>query len=168
MLPKLLALSALALVPSIGHAMAPPRGGGVFGIGVGGGLGVSGLSGKYWLGEKYALQGVVGAWGYGHHYYGGHDYDYGTNLGVSLDYLWEMPDITASGPLVLGWNVGLGGTIGIYDPPFIGASGVLGLELDFQPVPIDVVLEYRPGISIVPGIGLDLVNFTGHVRFYVI
>jgi hypothetical protein len=154
MIPLLFA----ALVSEPAFAL-PPRGGAKFGVGVGGGLGVSGLSGKFWLKDKNALQLVVGAWGVGRS-------GYGYGLGVGLDYLWEMPAITRADPVLLAWNLGLGGTVGAYDPGWIGVSGVAGLEFDFQPVPIDVTLEYRPGIAIVPAVGVDLVNFTGHVRIH--
>jgi hypothetical protein len=60
----------------------------------------------------------------------------------------------------------VGATLGVSNPTWLGASGVAGLEFDFQPVPIDLTLEYRPGVSILPGVGADLVNFSGHVRYH--
>lgn len=151
----LLALS-LASRPA---AALPPRGGAKFGVGVGGGLGVSGLSGKLWLDEGHALQGVVGAWGVGRD-------GVGYGLGVSIDYLWEMPVLAQPEPVVIAWNLGLGGSVGANSPAWLGVSGVAGLEFNFQPVPIDLTLEYRPGFGILPGFGPDLVNFTGHARVH--
>jgi len=42
-----------------------------------------------------------------------------------------------------------------------------GLQLNINAIPIDIVLEFRPGFFVVNGyFGLDLVNFTGHIRYY--
>jgi hypothetical protein len=146
------------LLASPAHAVAP-RNGATFGIGLGAGFGVSGISGKYWLGEKNAFQGVIGGWGFGRT-------GSSLGLGLGLDYLWEMPTITQAGPMLLGWNLGVGGTLGIATPLSAGVSGVAGLEFNFQPVPIDVTIEYRPGLFLAPVIGADLVNFSGHVRYH--
>ncbi len=140
------ALSASAPVQAASPA-------GPFGIGVGGGLGVSGLSGKYYMGST-ALQGMVGTYA-------------GDGLGVGVDYLLEMPNLTSSEPVDIAWNIGAGGSVGtISDTSFVAVSGVAGLEFNFNPVPIDLVLEYRPGVALVPGFAMDLVNFSGHLRFY--
>lgn len=160
----LLALAAL-LSSSPALALDPPRGGATFGLGVGGGTGISGLSGKYWLGEHNAFQGIVGTYGSGRYKdYAGNTYY--TGLGIGLDYLYEMPSLVETEPVIIGWNLGFGASVGLADNTFVGAAGVLGLEADFQPVPIDLVLEYRPGLLLYPGVGADLWNFTGQLRFY--
>ena len=146
----------LLLCPSL--AMAAPDGG-PFGLGLGGGLGVSGLSGKLWLGDSAAFQGVVGVWGLTD-----------DHLGAGLDALLEMPAIAETEPVEVAWNLGVGGTLGVGGsssiPLLVGVSGVAGLEFNFQPIPLDLVLEYRPGLIVVPGVDLDLVNFSGHIRYY--
>jgi len=48
----------------------------------------------------------------------------------------------------------------------VAASGVVGLEFRIIPVPIDVVLEFRPGFLIVPDFDFDPVDFTAHIRYY--
>lgn len=154
-------LLLLAAVFSPPAEAAPPRGGAKVGIGVGGGLGVSGLSGKFWLGDGNAVQVIVGAWGVGR----GHGDD-GYGLGVGADYLWEMPELTRVEPVIIAWNLGAGATVGATSPEWFGVSGVAGLEFNFQPAPIDVTLEYRPGFEILPGPGIDLINFSGHVRVH--
>jgi len=143
-----------ALLPSLAWAQPPA---GPLGIGLGGGLGVSGLSAKYHTGGS-AFQAMLGAQGLGS--------DGGGGLAVGLDYLLEQPDLAAGSVLNVGWNYGLGGTVGIGDSIGVGASGVVGLELNFQPVPIDLVIEYRPGVVVVPDFGLNLINFSSHIRFY--
>lgn len=154
----------MILIPLLSFLVAPaeaaaPGNGAKFGIGLGAGFGVSGISGKYWISEKNAFQGVIGGWGFARS-------GSSIGLGVGLDYLWEMPTITQAGPMLLGWNLGFGGTVGLAAPLAAGVSGVAGLEFNFQPVPIDITIEYRPGISFLPGVGADLVNFSGHVRYH--
>lgn len=143
------------LAPAVGLAEGPVRETGNFGLGLGGGLGPVGISAKYFMSDKHALQGMAGT------------YARGGGLGLGADYLFEGPAIVTGEVAELGWNVGagpqlylFGGTLGL------AATGVAGLEVNFQPVPIDIVLEYRPGVYIIPGVAADLVNFSGHVRYY--
>lgn len=140
---------------SLAHATTPERGGPV-GVGLGGGFGVSGLSVKM-AGQGSALQLMVGPYGLGRG---------GDGLGVGLDFLLEQPTFATADVLDLAWNLGLGGSLGVGgDDVLIGVSGVAGLEFNLRPIPIDVVLEYRPGLRLSPA-GLDLVNFSGHIRYY--
>lgn len=151
-------IAALLLCSFPAQAGAPVRSSGNLGLGLGGGYWLNGLSAKYYMGGN-ALQGVVGGYGLGHDGYGG--------LGFTGDYLWEMPALTNNEAFELGWNAGLGVSVGLGDNWFAaGAHGTLGLEFNINPVPIDVVLEYKPGITVVPGIGADLWNFGGHIRVY--
>jgi hypothetical protein len=150
-------ITVLTLFSSSARAEDPS--GGNFGLGIGGGMISTGISGKYYQGPV-AFQGVVGWWGLGRE---------GTDaLGLNLDFLKEQPSFAGGGPLQLGWNYGLGGGAVIVDGGGLGlgASGIAGLEFLIQPVPLDIVLEYRPGLWIVPDVNLDLVNFSGHIRYY--
>ncbi len=149
---------ALTLTLAATQASAEVRSSGNFGIGLGGGTGASGVSMKYFMADAHAVQGVVGVWGLGR--------DYGTVIGLSLDYLWEGPSLARGSVIDLGWAIGLGGFGGFGDAFWLGASGVLGLEFNFVPVPIDIVLEYRPGLLILNDLKADLINFGGHIRYY--
>jgi hypothetical protein len=176
---KLLLIATLGstLLATPAFAASPSKGN--FGIGVGGGTGTTGISMKYYLSDASALQGVVGVWGVGRYEHDG--------LGLSADYLFEMPAFATSEVVDVGWNVGPGLWLAAnsygynsyaHDPYWhdsdwhesdrllVGASGVLGLEFLIQPIPLDIVLEYRPSVMVVPGLGFDLVSFDGHVRFY--
>ena len=160
----LLAFICCFLIWSPGEAKADNiRTGGKFGIGIGGGTGVSGVSMKYWLDSSQALQGVVGIWGLGR----GHG---GSVLGLNGDYLWEGPSLFKNGVIDIGWNLGLGPFLGVglgeADAFWLGVNGVLGIEFNFVPVPIDITLEYRPGLSIFPDVDADLINFGGHIRYF--
>ena len=127
---------------------------GSFGIGVGSTTHTSGLSLKQVAGPT-ALQATVGCWR-------GCD-----GLGGSLDLLVNMPSFAAGEPLALAWNFGGGAALGL-DSDGLGAmaSFILGLELNFRVVPVDLVLEWRPGLQVAPDVDLKLTGFGGHLRFY--
>lgn len=166
MIRTLMSATLLLLLSAPALAGAPVRSGGNFGLGLGGGYWLNGLSLKYFAGDNTSLQGVVGAYGWGHD---GNDYYYysGSGIGLSGDFLWEMPALTDNEAFELGWSAGLGPSVGIDDDWFaLGLHGTLGLEFNFNPVPIDLVLEYKPGIYVVPGVGADFWNFAGHIRIY--
>ena len=148
-------------MPGVAVAGGPPGGGGPAGLGLGGGLGMSGISGKLYLGDGTALQGVVGNYGYW-------DGDVHVNggLGVGVDLLLEQPTFAGGELLDVGWCYGVGGAVGVGGGVTIGASGVVGLELLFNPLPIDFVIEWRPGVTIGNGLDLSLFGSSGHVRYY--
>ena len=47
-----------------------------------------------------------------------------------------------------------------------GRNGVLGLEFNFIPVPIDLVIEYKPSLLLIDHIDFSAYSFCGHVRIY--
>ena len=162
--PSLLALILLLASPLASAAKPATRiqGPGHWGVGLGGGTATAGLSGKYFLSDHTALQGILGGAGYGHHS------DFGdTALGLGVDWLFEGPPIF-SDDLVLdvGWELGFGGWTWVGDPFWIGANGVAGIQFEFVPVPIDVVFEYRPALRFYDDFGVDFGDFGGHVRVY--
>lgn len=165
------ALSLTLLVLTAAPASAKPvRTAGNFGLGLGSGTMANGLSAKYFAATSHALQFNLGVFGGGGidnrwHRFGG--------LGLSADYLFEMPTLVKAGrAFELAWNIGAGVGVGLDDHDggddvvAFAASFVLGLEFNLIPVPIDIVLEYRPGLLIVPDVDFDAVDFTAHIRFY--
>ncbi len=159
----LLGAAGLGLIGS-NPALAGSPTGKTFGIGIGGGLAVTGLSGKYMLREDLALQGVVGVLDVGR------DDD---SIGFSIDFLKEMPDLFSEDGVALAWNAGVGGLLGIYEDDFgndagvkAGVSGIIGLEFVIDPIPLDLVLEYRPSIILVPRTDIEFIDFSAHIRFW--
>lgn len=145
---------ALCAVSATAHAGAPIRQGGNFGLGVGSGTSAYGLSLKYYMSGRQAIQATAGI-------------GWGGYLGVGGDYLFEMPEFFSSSVVNLGWNLGPGVGVGLgNDGLYTGASFVGGFEFNFNPVPIDLVLEWRPTLDILPGLDVDLIDFSGHLRFY--
>ncbi len=143
-----------------------------FGVGLGYGTGITGVSLKTQLGDARAFQAVIGCWGgYRNECYG---------IGGSADLLFNMPIITDEGSVALAWNVGGGGSIGFRDDGWarhphrdrrghsmwLAGQFVAGLEFLFPSVPLDLVIEWRPHLYIVPSIWLHFENFGFHVRYY--
>ena len=129
---------------------------GSFGIGVGSSTTAYGLSAKLYLDPSFAIQGVVGL--------------RNDSIGLSIDALYEMPALFRNNALELAWNVGFGPGVYITDDTLGAAVAfVAGLEFNFlfiPSLPFDLVLEYRPSLRVLPGVDLDLVDFTGHIRVY--
>jgi hypothetical protein len=87
----------------------------------------------------------------------------------SLDYLFEMPALARTQYFNVDWSFGLGGGVGV--PTVDGrvgaaASGIAGLEFNFTTVPLDLTIEFRPTVGLVPDPGLHLVDFTAHLRVW--
>jgi hypothetical protein len=158
LVPALLGPIAPAL-PSLANAGASHRRSGTVGVGLGGGTTGAGLSAKVFLSDASAVQAVAGPWGgWGN---GG--------LGLSADYLYEMPTIVEGDVAELAWNVGAGAGVGIYSQSAtlgVAVAGVAGLEVAFKPAPLDLVIEYRPTLSVIPDVGLSLIGATAHLRYF--
>lgn len=165
-------LGALAVALMAPPALAAPdkiRTPGKFGIGLGAGTLANGLSAKYWVATDHALQFNLGIYGGG----GFSDrFKRFRGFAVSADYLFEMPDIVTAGEaFVLGWNLGAGVGVGVRgydndDRAYVAGAFIAGLEFRFIPIPLDIVIEYRPALLIVPDVALKAVDFTAHIRVY--
>ena len=161
-----LALRVAVLVVGIAFASVPgtaaaagPNEAGSFGIGLGSGTWTSGLSARYNLTKGTAIQGNLGSYG---------RYDVSTvGFALSADYLAYRDTLKKTGPVTIGYNLGVGVGLGAFsNVTWIRAAGVAGLEFNFNKFPLDIVLEFRPNISVVPNVGLSLVHLTGQVRYY--
>lgn len=153
-------VSLVALVTTLAwaapaHADKP----GTFGIGLGAGTVSNGLSGKYYMGS-FALQANLGLFGAGADRFGNNGFAF------SVDGLLEQNALFKNGVVSIDWNLGLGAGLGASDNAFVlAAAGVLGLEFNFIPVPIDFVVEYRPTL-VITELDLNVIDFTGHLRYY--
>lgn len=150
------ALLLVTLASSPALAQSRGHGPGTFGLGIGSGTMTRlGLSGKYFMGSR-AIQGDIGCGGWSC-----------SGVGASLDYLFEMPPLASGRALNLAWNAGLGPGVALRDDAFaLAAAGVLGLELNFKAIPIDLVGEWRPTLRLVPDTHFDPVEFSGQLRLY--
>lgn len=138
-----------------------------FGIGVGGGSIVSGLTLKGYFSEDLAGQLFIGGAGaYGYPGYG---------FGLDGDIVAEFPITEAEGVGELFFGLGGGG--GLYFNTFYGAGSVnLVAELGwhFTEIPIELVIDYRPTVvfgsyndDVFTGLGPFVPwGFSGAFRFY--
>jgi len=173
-----LALASTLLLGGSGAAHAAPgpfREAHRFGLGLGAGTSTAGLSAKYFLSDRLALQGVIGAGYDAHHdYYAGAGGGWDSGAALSADLLFEMPAFFEDPDVNLAWAIGPGMGIWVGNHSFaLAASGALGFEVNITAVPLDIVIEYRPRLLIVPpasyagdGLAFDFVNFSGHIRYY--
>ena len=151
--------AAVLLLAASSPAEAGIRQAGGTGVGLGSGTFANGLSLKHFLTDMTAVQVNAGTWGTYRHFGGG--------LAGCLDFLLEMPPLHKGQGFHVGWSLGAGGGFGLVaDELVAAAAGVAGVEMNVTAIPIDVVLEYRPGLGIIPVVGFEVINFTGHVRYY--
>lgn len=128
---------------------------GSLGVGIGTSTIAAGLSVKRPAGPT-ALQLTAGCWR-----------DGCSGVAGSVDMLMPRAPLVGGQAAVLAWNFGFGGAIGVADDTFAAAgSFVLGLELIFRDLPFDVVGEWRPTVSVLPGTDFKAAHFGGHIRFY--
>jgi len=117
---------------------------GNFGIGLQSGAFTGGLTGRYFVRDDQALQFGLGA-GYS-------SFGYGALSGA---YLFEMPVFYEHQVFNLGWYVGPGALVAtVFGAGLFGVHAAVGLEMDFKNVPVDISLQYNPGLVSVTGIGL--------------
>lgn len=165
------------LFPSLALGATPIQEGANFGLGVGGGLGATGLSAKYFIGADFALQGVVGLWNPVQIDLLGSDGQDARNIGefaLSVDALFESQPWINGSAMDVAFNGGLGLAVAPAGGHPAGLSLIGGMEFDLEVIPIDIVLEYRPHMWLVPlpndwgrpGTYVDFLAFTGHIRVY--
>jgi len=116
--------------------------------GVRGGL-YNGLTIKHFLGSKSAAEGILTTrW-----------------QGFNITGLYELHSMNAFDVSRLNWYYGIGGHIGFWNgayTPFlstsdnytvIGVDAILGLEYNFEEIPINVSVDWKPA--------LNLIGYTG-------
>jgi hypothetical protein len=142
------------------HAELP----GTLGVGLGEGTLASGISGKANSGG-IVYQGVIGSVR-GRGYHDRYGYRHHSGLGLSLDALVSRGNIVAGQLLALDWSAGFGGGVGFaHDDVAFAMAAVAGLEFNFRPIPLDVAIEARPNILIVPDVDFDF-DITAHIRIW--
>lgn len=152
-------LTVATLVASVGFAASPTTAGSL-GVGLGSGTWANGLSARYNLTAGTAVQANAGNYA---------AYGKAKSLGFALsaDYIAYRHTLKRAGPVDIGYNLGVGVGLGAFsNATLVRAAGVAGLEFNLNKFPLDVVLEFRPNVQIVPTVDLHLVYLTGHIRYY--
>lgn len=150
----LLLAGAIGL-PSVAAAQEHVREAGNIGVGIGATTLGLGVSGKYFINDANALQGLVGL------------RDGGMALFISGDYLYNFKPLRRDHAVTVGWYAGFGGSVSLGSTDFVlGGSGIVGADFDIDVVPLDIYAEYRPLLILAPVGDLDPASFGGGVRYY--
>mgnify|MGYP000447850819 FL=1 len=128
---------------------------GKIGVGIGGGPVGGGITGKWFMNEHNALQGLVGI------------RDEGRALLLSPDYLYTFDPIFQDEDVTFGWYGGFGGALSLGSTDFtLGASAILGVDFCIDVVPLDIYAELRPMLILAPLPEMEFMSFAGGVRYY--
>lgn len=149
-----LALLFVLALPGAARAQGPTpfSQGGRLGLGLSGGYGPGGLTGKLYFSPTFAGQVTLGGW-------------YKNGLAANISAIFEMPNLTRQEYFWINWNWGIGANVALFDRATgIGLSGTLGLALQLTRVPLEFVAEWRP--SFYPGYGVFLPHSGASIRYF--
>lgn len=108
------------------------------------------VSVKYFMNEHDALEGLI---------------SFGTRFGIGG--LWERHNLIGATP-GFTWFYGLGGYIGFEDrSTWLGPQGVVGLDYKFPNAPINLSLDWKPELDIIPAINFvpDAIGLSARFTF---
>jgi hypothetical protein len=108
----------------------------------------SSFSGKYFISERSAVEGLV---------------SFGSRFGVGA--LLELHQNFAGTP-GLRWFYGAGGYVGWQDKEtYFGPTGILGLDYKFPNAPVNLAIDWKPELDIIPDINFVPDAFAFTIRF---
>lgn len=84
--------------------------------------------------------------------------------GVGVDILWDFIYRPLGGE-AFNWYMGAGPYIWINDPFWLGAVGELGLEYQFNTIPVSLSIDWRPALSVVEETDLHFNGFGLNLRY---
>lgn len=106
------------------------------------------ITGKYFITDHSAVEGLV---------------SFGSRFGIGALLEIQKPFQSAPG---LGWFWGGGGYVGFQDnDTYFGPQGILGLDYKFNNVPINLSVDWKPELDILPSINFVPDAFAFSVRF---
>jgi len=114
----------------------------------------TGISLKYWTGSTTAIDGAA-AWSFNH----------GGSFYVHADYLWHHFEIIDISEGKMPLYYGIGAKLVLADDAILGVHIPLGISYIFEEAPLDVFLEIRPGINLIPATKFDMGGGIG-IRYY--
>ena len=108
------------------------------------------VSVKYFMNERDAIEGLV---------------SFGTRFGIGG--MWERHQLIGGTP-AFTWFYGGGGYIGVQSgSTYVGPTGVAGLDYKFQNIPLNLSLDWKPELDIIPAINFvpDAFGLTARFTF---
>jgi hypothetical protein len=110
----------------------------------------SSITGKYFVTDKNAIEGLV---------------SFGNRFGIGALLELHRPFSTVEG---LSWFFGGGGYVGFEDSDtYLGPTGVLGLDYKFPAVPVNLSIDWKPELDILPAINFVPEAFSVSIRFVI-
>lgn len=105
------------------------------------------ITGKYFITDKSAVEGIVSF---------GNRFGIGGLLEISKPFSVEG----------LSWFYGGGGYVGFQDgDTYLGPTGIIGMDYKFANVPLNISLDWKPELDIIPSINFVPDAFALSVRF---
>jgi len=102
---------------------------------------------KYFMNQQHALEGLI---------------SFGSRFGIGGLYEVHKPT-TATG---LNWFFGGGAYIGFQDGnTYLGPTGIIGLDYKFTNIPLNLSLDWKPELDIIPDINFVPDAFAISARF---
>lgn len=106
------------------------------------------VTAKYFMNERDALEGLV---------------SFGTRFGIGG--LYERHQLVGATP-ALNWFYGVGGYLGFQDRnTYLGPTGIVGLDYKFNNAPLNLSLDWKPELDIIPAINFVPSAFAFSARF---
>lgn len=108
------------------------------------------ITGKYFMDSQQALEGMV---------------SFGTRFGIALLYEKHMP-LGTGAAAGINWFYGVGGYVGFQGgDTYLGPTGIIGLDYKFPEIPLNLSLDWKPELDIIPKVNLIPDAFGFSVRY---
>jgi len=105
------------------------------------------ITGKYFMTEKSAIEGII---------------SFGSRFGVGgLVEIYKPFSVQG-----LSWFYGAGAYVGFEDgSTYLGPTGIIGMDYKFANVPINISVDWKPELDIIPDINFVPDAFALSIRF---
>lgn len=108
----------------------------------------SSVTGKYFVTDKNAIEGIV---------------SFGNRFGIGGLLEFHRPFSTVEG---LSWFFGGGGYVGFeHGDTWLGPTGIVGLDYKFPAVPVNLSIDWKPELDILPSVNFVPEAFAVSIRF---
>ncbi len=108
----------------------------------------AGFTGKYFLNEKAAVEGIIGI-----------------NNGIGICGLYEL-HFPIDAVSHLSWFAGAGGYVAFRNSSaFIGGAGIVGLDYKFEEIPLNLSLDWKPELNLISRISFESSGIGLSARF---
>lgn len=149
---------AFAFAPAAAVAAPQQRQAAQFGLGLGGSWWGGGVAGRYNLSDSQFVQGSIGTVGTPD----------ARGPGLTFDYMLRTKELKNNGDVALSAYFGGGASLGGSDDdgPILGLLPGAGLQVDVLELPIDINIEYRPLVAVLPDPNIGLIGLGVRVHYW--